>query len=302
MDGTTLRISAEVSDTLARGGPVVALESTVISHGLPWPENLEVARRLEATVREHGAIPATVGVLAGQPTVGLDPDELERFARATDVTKLSTRELGVAMARGLDGATTVASTSHLASLAGIRVFATGGIGGVHRGEPLDVSADLDQLARTPIICVSAGAKSILDLPATREALETRNVLVLGWRTDRFPAFYLPHSELGTDASVETAAEVAAIARAHWALELPGAILLAVPVPDDEALDADAADRAIREALDAAAAQGIGGKALTPWLLGHLNERTGGATLTANRALLLNNSAVAAQVAVEVAQR
>lgn len=301
MSPSELHIGDEVAEALRDGGAVVALESTVIAHGLPWPDNLEVACRLEAAVRGRGAVPATIGVLDGVPTVGLDQEGLERMARADSVAKLSTRELGLAMARRLDGATTVASTAHLAHLAGIRVFATGGIGGVHRGAPLDVSADLEQLARSPIVCVAAGAKSILDLPATREALESLNILVLGWQTDELPAFYSPTSGLTVDARVEEASEVAAIARAGWKIQLPAAILLAVPVPADHGIDAETADAAIARALAAADRDGIGGKQITPFLLRHLNQATGGATLAANTALLLQNAEIAASVAMELSR-
>lgn len=297
-----LRVSDEVREALDRRAAVVALESTVISHGLPWPENLEVARALESVVRDAGAVPATIGILGGEPVIGLNDAQLERFAQSREVAKISTRELGVAMSRRLDGATTVASTSHLAHLAGIRVFATGGIGGVHRGAVPDVSADLEQLARTPIVCVSAGAKSILDLPATREMLESLNVLLIGWRTNRLPAFYVAGSELETDVTVTEAEEVAAIAKAQWSVGVPGSVLLAVPVPSEHALDAADADRAIAAALAAADSEGVTGKALTPYLLAHLNRETGGATLGANTALLRNNAAVAADVALHLCER
>ncbi|HEX2091355.1 MAG TPA: pseudouridine-5'-phosphate glycosidase, partial [Longimicrobiaceae bacterium] len=240
-----IRVSLEVREALRARRPVVALESTVLAHGLPRPRNLEVGRALEEEVRAGGAVPATVGVTGGAPRVGLDAEELERMATADGVLKLSTRDLPVAVARRADGATTVASTMWLAHRAGVAVFATGGIGGVHRGEARDVSADLTELGRTPMVVVCAGAKAVLDLPATREALETAGVLVVGWRTDELPAFYSAGSGLLVDVRVEDAGEVAALWRAHRELDAPGALLLCVPPPAAEALDADEVGGAIR---------------------------------------------------------
>jgi pseudouridine-5'-phosphate glycosidase len=295
-----LRTSPEVRDALAGRRPVVALESTVLAHGLPRPRNLEVGRALEEEVRSGGATPATVAVIGGVPTVGLSAGEVEHVATAEGVLKLSTRDLPVAVARGVGGATTVAATMWLARRAGVGVFATGGIGGVHRGDGHDVSADLVELGRTPMIVVCAGAKSILDLPATREALETHGVLVVGFRTDELPAFYSPRSGLPVDARVETPGEVAALWRAHRALEIPGALLLCVSPPPEEALEAEGVDGAIGRALRRAEAEGVQGKEVTPFLLQAVAEETGGRSLEANVALLRNNARVAAAVAVALA--
>ena len=293
--------SPEVQAALDQNHPVVALESTVLAHGLPRPRNLEVGRALEEEVRAGGATPATVAVIRGNPRVGLTPGEVEHVAMAEGVLKLSTRDLPVAVARGVDGATTVAGTMWLARRAGVHVFATGGIGGVHRGEDRDVSADLLELGRTPMVVVCAGAKSILDLPATREALETNGVLVVGWRTDELPAFYSARSGLPVDVRVEEAGEVAELWRAHRELELPGAILLCVPPPAGEALDAAEVDGAIGRALARAEAEGVRGKAVTPFLLRAVAEETGGRSLEANVALLRNNARVAASVAAALAE-
>ena len=293
-----------VEMALAAGRPVVALESTVLAHGLPRPRNLEVGRALEAEVRAGGAVPATVGVLGGVPTVGLDDGGLQRLATADGVAKLSTRDLPVAVARGGDGATTVAATMWLARSAGIEVFATGGIGGVHRrasGEPADVSADLLELARTPVLVVCAGAKSILDLPATREALESAGVLIVGWRTDRMPAFWAADSGLDVDVRCDTAAEVAAIWAAGRALGLPGGMLLCVPPPADAALPAAEIDGAIERALRRAADAGVRGRDVTPLLLRTVAEETGGRSLETNVALLREHARVAAEIATELAR-
>lgn len=291
-----IEISDEVRAAREGGEPLVALESTVLTHGLPRPRNLEVARGLEAEVRGGGAVPATVAVLAGVPRIGLGADELERIAGAMDARKLSTRDLPVAAARRLDGGTTVAATMRLAAAGGLEVFATGGIGGVHRGAPRDVSADLAELARTPMIVVCAGAKSVLDLAETREALESAGVLVAGWRTDEMPAFYTGTSGLSVDVRVEDAGEVAAIWRAHRGLGAPGAILLCVPPPAGSALPSDEVDAAIETALSAAAEAGVRGKDVTPFLLDAVARATGGRSLEANVGLLHNNAAVAAEVA------
>jgi pseudouridylate synthase len=297
-----IRTSPPVADALAAGGAVVALESTVLAHGLPRPRNLEVGRGMEAVVGAAGAVPATVGVVAGIPCVGLADEEIVRLATSDRVLKLSTRDLAVPMVSGGDGATTVAATMWLASRAGVRIFATGGIGGVHRGGDHDVSADLAELGRTAMLVVCAGAKSVLDLPATREALETAGVLVAGWRTDELPAFYAARSGLEVDVRVDSAAEAAALWRAHRALGLPGALLLCVPPPPEAALDAAEVERAIVAALEGARREGVRGKAVTPYLLRTLAETTGGRTLEANVALLLQNARVAAEVAVAVAER
>ena len=279
------------------------MESTVISHGLPYPQNLELALRVEEIVRAEGAIPATIGVIAGQITAGLDRTQIEHLATARGVLKVSLRDLPVVVARKLDGATTVATTAWTAQRAGIQVFATGGIGGVHRSEaplPLDVSADLPALAQTPIIVVCAGAKAILDLPATLEWLETHGVPVVGYETDHFPAFYNRDSGLPVDVRADSPAQVADLYRAQRSLGLPGGMLVTVPVPVEYELPADQMEEAIGAALRVAAAEGIKGKALTPFLLTRVSELTGAASLRANLALLENNARVAAQVALALA--
>jgi pseudouridylate synthase len=298
---TMIRTSDAVAAALAARRPVVALESTVLAHGLPRPRNLQVGRAMELAVAEGGAVPATVGVVAGVPRVGMADAEIERLATADGVLKLSTRDLAVPVARGTDGATTVAATMWLAARAGVGVFATGGIGGVHRGEDRDVSADLTELGRTPMLVVCAGAKSVLDLPATREALETAGVLIAGWGTDELPAFYAARSGIPVDLRVDDAAQAAALWRAHRDLGVPGAILLCVPPPPESALDADEVEAAIADALARARREGIRGKAVTPFLLRAVAEATGGRSLEANVALLLNNARVAASVAAAVAE-
>lgn len=296
-----IRTSPSVARALAQRGAVVALESTVLAHGLPRPRNLEVGVAMEDAVASAGAVPATVGVVAGVPRVGMERAHIEHLAMADGVLKLSTRDLAVPVARGTDGATTVAATMWLAVRAGVRVFATGGIGGVHRGEDRDVSADLTELGRTPMLVVCAGAKSVLDLPATREALETAGVLVVGYGTDELPAFYSARSGIPVDVRVDDADEAAALWRAHRDFGLPGAMLLCVPPPPAHALQADQIDGAIAGALDRARREGIRGKEVTPFLLRAVAEATGGRSLEANVALLLNNARVAASVAVAVAR-
>jgi pseudouridine-5'-phosphate glycosidase len=293
----------EVSAALREGRPVVALESTLISHGLPWPVNLETARAAEEAVRAEGAVPATVAVWHGRPTVGLDVAQVEHLARASGVRKASRRDLGAAVAQGACAATTVAATMALAHAAGVRVFATGGIGGVHRSSGStngwDVSADLHELARTPVAVVCAGAKSILDLPATLEVLETLGVPVVGYRTDAFPAFYVVSSGLPVSARVQTPAEAAALAQAHWDLGGAG-VVLAQPLPEEEALEADVFEAALRDAEAEAARQGVRGPALTPFLLARLAARTQGRTLRSNQSLIIRNARLAACVAVALA--
>jgi len=298
---TLLTFNPAVRSALDDGAPVVALESTVIAHGLPWPHNWELARDMERVVRERGAVPATIGVLGGVPTIGIDDSTVRRFADSSEVLKLSRRDLAYAVANRRDGATTVAATMALADLAGIRVFATGGIGGVHRGakDSWDVSADLTELGRTPVLVVCAGAKSILDLPATLEVLETLGVPVVGYGADEFPAFFARSSGLPVTASADTPAAVAALWQAHRALGGGSGMLLAVPPPADGALAEDEVERAIAVALAEAERQHIRGSAVTPFLLKSLVQQSGGRTLRANIALLLNNAAVAAQVATEI---
>ncbi|WP_372398138.1 pseudouridine-5'-phosphate glycosidase [Azospirillum sp. HJ39] len=289
----------EVADALAGNRPVVALESTVISHGMPYPRNLETARALEAEVRAAGAVPATIAVLDGRIRIGLDDGALDRLATGGHaVRKLSRRDLPIALAAGALGATTVAATMIAARLAGIAVFATGGIGGVHRGAEtsFDVSADLEELARTSVCVVCAGAKSILDLPKTLEVLETRGVPVLGFGTAEFPAFYSRRSGLPVDHRCDNVTEVADILRTKWRLGLEGGVLLANPIPAGDELDADAMETAVAQALADAEAKGIKGKDITPHLLAALERLTGGRSLTANIALIRNNARVAAGVA------
>ncbi|MHA7062234.1 pseudouridine-5'-phosphate glycosidase [Azospirillum argentinense] len=293
----------EVAAALAEGRPVVALESTVISHGMPYPKNLETATALEDAVRAEGAVPATVAVLDGRIRVGLDGESLERLAKGgTSVMKLSRRDLPVALATGALGATTVAATMIAARLAGIAVFATGGLGGVHRGAEtsFDVSADLDELARTRVCVVCAGAKSILDLPKTLEVLETRGVPVLGLDTDAFPAFYSRNSGLPVSHRCDNVHEVAAILRAKWELGLEGGVVLANPIPEADALDGEVMERAIAQALKDAEHHGITGKSVTPFLLAALERITGGRSLTANMALIRHNAVTAARLAAAYA--
>ncbi len=276
---------------------LVALESTIVAHGLPWPDNLEIARALEATVTTRGAVPATIAVVDGEIRIGLTADELERLARdGATFAKATAIDYAVHVARKTCAATTVGSTCAIAARAGIRVFATGGIGGVHRGDAGDVSNDLATLARTPIAVVSAGAKAILDLPRTLEMLETLGVLVIGYRTDELPAFYTRTSGLRLAHRSDDVTDLAAIASAHWRLG-GGGILVANPIPEDAALDPAMIDRAIEQALERANAEGVTGKAVTPFLLARLAEITGGASVRANRALALHDAAVAAELAV-----
>ncbi|MET9338198.1 pseudouridine-5'-phosphate glycosidase [Nonomuraea sp. NPDC003804] len=295
-----LRPSAEVAEALAAGAPVVALESTIISHGLPQPRNLEVARELEEIVRKAGAVPATIAVLDGVAKVGLDEDELIRIATEPGLRKLGQRDLPVAAALGASGATTVSATSFLAARAGVRIFATGGLGGVHRGwtQDQDESADLDTLARTRITIVCAGVKSILDVPATLQRLETRGVTIAGLRTDTFPGFYLHSSGEPVDWRIESAEQAAAIMRGQDALGGPEtALIIANPVPVAEQLDPELHDRVLAEALAAAEREGVTGQAITPFLLSYLVRGTGGASLEANLAAVRGNVRVAGDIAV-----
>jgi pseudouridine-5'-phosphate glycosidase len=299
-DRSLLVIGKEVEAASRAGRAVVALESTVISHGLPRPQNLETAHRLEQIVREGGGVPATVAVLGGRLRVGLDDSQLARLGEGEGVRKVSRRDLGIAVARGWDGATTVAGTLWIASRAGLKVFATGGIGGVHRGQLPDISADLPELQRTPMTVVCSGAKSVLDLPATREWLETHGVCVLGYGCDEMPAFYTRRSGLSVDARADSAHEVAEVARARDALGLEAALVVAVPVPEGFEVDTGLMEESLAEALSVAAERGVSGRELTPFLLAHMSWRSGGATLRANIALLENNARVAAEVAAALA--
>ena len=282
------------------GAPIVALESAVITHGLPRPTNHELARDVEADVRAEGAQPATVALLDGRIKVGLEPEQLERLANLDNTRKISPRDFGIALANGLSGGTTVAATLHVAHQAGIQVFATGGIGGVHRGSTFDVSADLPQLGKSPLVVVCAGAKSILDLPATREVLETQGVPVIGYQTDDFPAFYTRSSGLPVDYRVDTPEEVAALATESWNAGIHSAVLLVVPPPAETALPETQMEEAVLAAIAKAEELGIHGAATTPFLLQRVSEITKGDSLVANLALLRNNAKVAAQVAVALA--
>jgi pseudouridine-5'-phosphate glycosidase len=297
-----IQTSELVGAAVAAQQPVVALESTVISHGLPFPHNLDLARSMENEVREHGAQPATIGVVGGVPTVGMSGAQIEHFAQASGVLKLSRRDIAYAVAMARDGATTVAATMALAAMAGVQVFATGGIGGVHRGAETswDVSGDLTELARTPVLVVCAGAKSILDLSATLEYLETAGVPVLGYGTDAFPAFYSADSGLPVPARADTPEDVAAVWRAHLLYGGGGGMLLVVPPPADVALPAGAAEDAIERALARANAAGVRGQAVTPFLLTAVAEETHGESMRTNIALLRQNARVAARVAAAIA--
>ncbi|MDQ3708161.1 MAG: pseudouridine-5'-phosphate glycosidase [Actinomycetota bacterium] len=304
MQDVPVRVRGDVADALARGEPVVALESTLIAHGLPRPDNLQVAVEVEQLVREAGAVPATVGVLRGQAVIGLDAAELGRIASRPEVAKLSTRDLAPAIAAGCDGATTVASTAALAARAGIAVFATGGIGGVHReaATTRDESADLATLASTPIVVVCAGVKSILDVGATLERLESLGVTVVGYGTRAFPGFYRSDSGETVDWTVEDPAGVAAIAAAQRGLSIgSGAVVVANPLSPDEQVEPMLHDRVLTEGLNAAREQRISGKAVTPFLLEHFHRATGGASLTANVAIIRRNARLAAEIAVAIAR-
>ena len=290
-------IAEEIRNAVADGAPVVALETTAIAHGFPSPRSLDVASGLDRSVRERGALPAFVGVFAGTVTVGLEWAAVERLATGTDVMKVSRRDLAAAAASGRDGATTIA-----AARAGIPVFATGGIGGVHRGveETLDVSADLEELGRTPVAVVCAGAKSILDLPRTMVYLETRGVPVVGYRTDTLPAFYVRESAIPVPHRVDDAGSAARMIAAQQSLGLTAGIVVANPLPEGGALDPHRVEAAIQGAVESARSAGIGGKELTPYLLDRVAEATGGDSLAANAALLLNNAGLAAEIAVALA--
>ena len=296
----TVAVAPEVAEALSAGRAVVALESTIISHGLPRPDNARIALEIEAAVRESGAVPATIALVDGEVRVGLDEAGLDAIASREDVVKCSSRDLPIAAAKGLTGATTVAATAHVAARAGIRLFATGGLGGVHREarETWDESADLVALARTGICVVCAGVKSILDVPATLERLETLGVSVAGYGTDRFPGFYLRDSGFPVPWRVDTPGEVVGILRSRAMLDLEEtALVLANPVPEADQLDPALHDEVLTEALAAAEAEGIRGRDVTPFLLGRFHERTGGASLEANVRLVLANARLAAKVAV-----
>jgi pseudouridine-5'-phosphate glycosidase len=292
-----LQISTEVTDALASNKPVVALESTVIAHGLPRPTNLKTAHRLESIVREAGAIPATIGIIDGKLTIGLSEPQLRLLAEEDAIKKISTRDLAIAVAESWNGATTVASTSWIAHRTGIKVFATGGIGGVHRGALPDISADLPELARTPIVVVCSGAKIVLDLPATREWLETHAVTVVGYQCDEMPAFYSRTSGLPIDARVDSPEAIVRLFKAQRDLDTGAALIVTAPVPERSEVPAEQLQSVLNEALSRADELGVTGRALTPFLLSRMSERSGGSTLQANIALLENNARLAAEIAV-----
>lgn len=295
-----LKYGPNVHRKLTRDGrPFVALESTVIAHGLPRPENLQTASRLQNIITDCGAVPATIAVIGGQLTVGLTDEQLKLLAEESDIKKLSVKDISIAVVNRWNGATTVAATIWIAQRAGIKVFATGGIGGIHRGSLPDISADLPELARTPMIVVCSGAKIVLDLPATREWLETHAVTILGYQCDELPAFYSRASGLRVDVRADSPVEVARIFEAQRSLGIESALLVAVPVPAEFEVPADQLQLALTEALSEAEQNGIAGPALTPFLLSQMAERSGGATLRANIALLENNARVAAAIAREL---
>jgi pseudouridine-5'-phosphate glycosidase len=299
-----LDIAPDVQHALATGRAVVALESTIISHGMPYPQNVATALQVEAEVRSHGAVPATIAIVNGRLKAGLAQPEIEQLGRAGHaVTKVSRRDLPFVVARGGLGATTVAATMVIAAMAGIRVFATGGIGGVHRGaqESFDISADLQELAQTPVAVVCAGAKSILDLRLTLEYLETHGVPVVGYQTDALPAFFTRDSAFKVDYRLDTATEIAAVLKAQWGMGLKGGMVVANPIPAEYAMPSAAIDRAIEQALQEAAQQGVGGKESTPFLLARVCELTGGDSLASNIQLVLNNARLAAAIAVAYGQ-
>ena len=297
-----LSVTDEVADALATGTPVVALESTIISHGMPYPQNVEMAVEVEGIIREHGAVPATIAVLDGRPKIGLSAEDLELLASHGDVAKVSVRDLPFVVARGTHGATTVAATMRLAALAGIRTFVTGGLGGVHRGaqQSFDISADLTELGATDVAVVCAGVKSILDIGLTLESLETLGVPVLGYGTDEFPSFFSRSSGHAAPMRVDSAAEVAATMAAKWDLGIDGGLVIANPIPVEDEIPAAEIGGIIDQALADMDALGIHGKDATPYLLGRIVEITSGASLTANIALVRNNARLGAAIAREFA--
>ena len=297
-----LDISPEVRQALADGKPVVALESTIISHGMPYPKNVETALLVEKTIRENGAVPATIAIIGGRLKAGLSPEEIEYLGKAgRKVAKASRRDLAAIVARGADGATTVTTTMIIAHMAGIKVFATGGIGGVHRGAEttMDISADLEELAGTPVMVVCAGAKSILDLGLTLEYLETKDVPVIGYGTDELPAFYTRRSGFGVDYRVDSPAELAAMFKAQQELGMKGGMLVTNPIPEQYAMDKEVIDAAIDQAIAESVEKGIHGKETTPFLLARVVELTGGNSLESNIQLVLNNAVVASRTAAEL---
>ena len=297
-----LDVSPEVAAAVAEGKPVVALESTIISHGMPYPQNVETALKVESIIRENGAVPATIAILGGRLKAGLTPEEIEYLGKkGHEVTKASRRDLAVLVSKGADGATTVTTTMMIAYMAGIRIFATGGIGGVHRGAEttMDISADLEELAQTPVMVVCAGAKSILDLGLTLEYLETHGVPVIGYGTKELPAFYTRKSGFAVDYELDSPAELAAAFKASQDMGLKGGMLVTNPIPEEFSMDPAVINKAIDEAIAQANAQGIHGKATTPFLLAKVKELTGGDSLDSNIQLVFNNARLAAQTAAEL---
>ena len=296
-----MKINPIVLEALKNNKPVVALESTIISHGMPYPKNVETALRVEQVIKDHGAIPATIGIIDGEPIVGMTPEEIELFGKTKGIAKASRRDLPVIYAKKMWAATTVASTMIIANQAGIEVFVTGGIGGVHRGaqETMDISADLQELAKTNVTVICAGAKAILDLPLTLEYLETMGVPVLGYKTKELPAFYTAHSGLNVDYQIDSAEEAAKIIVEKRNNKLLGGILITNPIPEEYAMDSDIINNAINKALVMADEQGIKGKEITPFLLKNIVELTGGDSLESNIQLVLNNAALGAEISKEV---
>ena len=296
-------ITPEIEEAVRTGKPVVALESTILSHGMPYPENVGFAKEIEKKIRDLGAVPATMAIIDGRLKAGLTEEELVAMCKGEGVLKVSRRDLPIVIANKLTGATTVATTMILSALAGERVFATGGIGGVHRGgeDSMDISADLQELAHTNVMVVCAGAKMILDIERTLEYLETMGVPVLGMDTDDFPAFYCRKSGFGVDYNAKTAADVAKIAKAKWDLELDGGMLIGNPVPEEYAMDFDMMSAVIDRAMAEAEAAGVKGKNITPFLLANIVEQTGGDSLKTNMQLAFNNACAAAKIAVELAK-
>ena len=297
-----LDIAPEVAKALAENRPVVALESTIISHGMPYPQNVETALKVEEVIRENGAVPATIAIIGGRLKAGLSKDEIEHLGKTGyDVPKVSRRDLPIIVAKGMDGATTVATTMIIASLAGIKIFATGGIGGVHRGAEttMDISADLEELAMTPVMVICAGAKSILDLGLTLEYLETKGVPVIGYQTDELPAFYTRKSGFGVDYQLDTPLELATAFHVKQEVGLKGGMLVTNPIPEEFSMDPDVINQAINEAIADSIEQGIHGKDTTPFLLAKIKEITGGDSLDSNIQLVFNNARLAAKTAVEL---
>lgn len=300
-----IKVSQEVKEALEQGKPVVALESTIISHGMPYPKNVETALLVEQTIRDNGAIPATVAIIDGVCTIGCNKEEIEHLGKAgLSVTKTSRRDIPVVVSKGLDGATTVASTMILAAMAGIKVFATGGIGGVHRGaeKTMDISADLEELARTPVNVVCAGAKSILDLGLTLEYLETKGVAVIGYGTDELPAFFTRKSGYKVSCRMDTPEEIANAIYEKDSLGLGGGMLICNPIPEQYSMDADYIESVIKEAVKEADEKGVKGKDITPFLLDKIQKITGGESLESNIKLVLNNAKLASKIAIELSCR